>query len=128
MGRTANEKLADVWRGQVRQQERSGLSIRKYCRREGVSEGNFYYWRRRLREMGTTHDRRPAAKRNGRSGPQPEMRSAGSGFVQVAWTPSQAIEVCFVDGTVLKLPVQLDALALTLQALRAAASEGRARD
>lgn len=128
MGRAANGKLIELWRGQIRRQERSGLSIRKYCRREGVSEGNFYYWKRRLRETGTAKAWSPAEKRGGRRRPEAETRSTGSGFVQVAWAPSQVIEVCFADGTVLKLPVQLDALAVTLQSLRTPGSEGRVHD
>jgi hypothetical protein len=55
--------------------------------------------------------------------------SRQSGFVEVAWTSSQVIEVCFTDGTLIKVPAnQLDALAVTLKTLRAAGQEGRAHD
>lgn len=128
MGRVANGKLIELWRGRIGKQQRSGLSIRKYCRREGLSEGNFHYWKRRLREMGSTNDRPPTAKRSGQRRPEAKTRSNRSGFVQVAWSPSQVIEVFFADGTVLKLPVQLDALAVTLQSLRTPDSEGHVHD
>ena len=38
------------WREQVEQQERSGLTVKRYCERHGVSEQSFYVWRKRLRE------------------------------------------------------------------------------
>jgi transposase len=36
------------WRDIVERQERSGESIKAYCRREGVTESAFYWWRREL--------------------------------------------------------------------------------
>lgn len=36
------------WRGMVRGQVRSGLSVRGFCRRHRVAESGFYWWRRRL--------------------------------------------------------------------------------
>lgn len=38
------------WREQVVQQERSGLTVKQYCERQGVAEQSFYVWRKRLRE------------------------------------------------------------------------------
>lgn len=39
-----------LWRRQVRQWQRSGLSIRVFCRQERLSEPSFYGWRRVLAE------------------------------------------------------------------------------
>jgi len=36
------------WRGVVRQQDGSGLSVGEFCRREDLSPSSFYRWRRRL--------------------------------------------------------------------------------
>lgn len=36
------------WRGQIAGQVRSGEPVRGYCRRRGLKESSFYYWRRRL--------------------------------------------------------------------------------
>lgn len=57
-------RLRDVgkeafWRDVVRRQEKSGESVRAFCRREGLGESNFYAWRRTLAERGT---RKPAVK------------------------------------------------------------------
>jgi transposase-like protein len=40
------------WRKLVDRQAGSGLSIREYCLKEGVSQPSFYAWRRRFREEG----------------------------------------------------------------------------
>jgi hypothetical protein len=33
----------------IEQQEASGSSVRQFCRKQGVSEPSFYWWRKRLR-------------------------------------------------------------------------------
>ena len=45
--RRSVEKEA-YWRGQLERQLASGLSIRRWCRENGVSEPTFYVWRRKL--------------------------------------------------------------------------------
>jgi transposase-like protein len=39
---------AGFWRGKVRDQAGSGLSVSAFCRREGFSPNSFYRWRRLL--------------------------------------------------------------------------------
>ncbi len=41
---------AGFWRGRVRDQAGSGLSVSAFCRREGISPNGFYRWRRLLAE------------------------------------------------------------------------------
>jgi transposase-like protein len=43
---------ANQWRERIAGQERSGLTVRQFCKGEGVGEHCFYWWRRRLREEG----------------------------------------------------------------------------
>ena len=43
--RPATERF---WRAAVRQWRGSGLSVRAYCEKYGLSEPSFYAWRRRL--------------------------------------------------------------------------------
>ncbi len=45
--RRSIEKEA-YWRSQFERQSASGLSIRRWCRENGVSEPTFYVWRRKL--------------------------------------------------------------------------------
>jgi transposase-like protein len=43
---------ADQWRERVAAQEQGGLSVRRFCKEQGLTEHSFYAWRRRLREQG----------------------------------------------------------------------------
>src|SRR5829696_7105996 len=36
------------WRERMRRYASSSVTVAEFCRREGVSVANFYYWRRRL--------------------------------------------------------------------------------
>ena len=40
----------DLWRERLVEQERSGLSVRAFCKSQGFSPESFYGWRKRLRK------------------------------------------------------------------------------
>ena len=42
---------SDYWRERIAAQERSGLTIERFCKEQGLTEQSFYYWRKRLREQ-----------------------------------------------------------------------------
>jgi len=42
----------DQWRERIGEQQRSGLSVRRFCKEQGLAEHCFYAWRKRLREQG----------------------------------------------------------------------------
>jgi hypothetical protein len=46
--RQADPKLEQRWRQRLAQWRRSGLTIRRFCERRGLSEPSFYAWRREL--------------------------------------------------------------------------------
>ena len=46
--RMRSEAKERLWREQVTSWQRSGLSIRQYCRQHQLNEPNFYAWRREL--------------------------------------------------------------------------------
>jgi transposase-like protein len=48
----AAEGKPEWWRGVWKDQEASGLSVRQFCADRGLSASQFYYWRRRLIELG----------------------------------------------------------------------------
>lgn len=41
----------DYWRGQIEAQERSGKSVARFCKEQGLTEQAFYFWRKRLRNQ-----------------------------------------------------------------------------
>ncbi len=47
-GTRRDVKKEQLWRRRLRVQAGSGLSIRAWCRRHGVQESAFYWWRTRL--------------------------------------------------------------------------------
>lgn len=48
MGKRVNEELQGEWSARLLRQAGSGLTVREFCEREGVSVANFYAWRRKL--------------------------------------------------------------------------------
>jgi hypothetical protein len=43
------------WRERLRRYASSSFTVAEFCRREGVSVANFYYWRRRLADAPPSH-------------------------------------------------------------------------
>ena len=43
-----NESTRQAWMVRLQEQANSGLGIRPWCVREGVTEASFHYWRKRL--------------------------------------------------------------------------------
>ena len=60
------------WREILNRQADSGLSVRKFCASEGVSEPSFYAWRRKLQERNND-GRQPRKSR--RCAESPDNRS-----------------------------------------------------
>lgn len=47
-GPRASEEKQAYWQAAIELQAESGLSVRQFCRQEGLSAPSFYAWRRRL--------------------------------------------------------------------------------
>ena len=47
----ANPK-ADQWAERIAAQQRSGVSVKQFCKEQGLTEYSFYAWRKRLQETG----------------------------------------------------------------------------
>ena len=88
MSRTSDPKKLTVWRERFERFSSSGLAVRRFCAREGVSTASFYNWRKKLR----LRDRRRSATEG-----HPQLRNdpadGRSRFQQVAVVPS-ASAVC----------------------------------
>lgn len=57
MARKISAEKELYWREILNQQAGSGLSIRKFCRKEAVSEPSFYAWRKKLKTRETVGKR-----------------------------------------------------------------------
>ena len=44
-----NPKIEE-WAQRISEQQRSGISVKQFCKEHGLTEYSFYAWRRRLRE------------------------------------------------------------------------------
>ena len=49
--KSANPK-ADEWAERIAAQQRSGMSVKQFCKEQGLTEYSFYAWRKRLQETG----------------------------------------------------------------------------
>jgi transposase len=49
--RPANPK-ANEWAERIAAQQRSGMSVKQFCKEQGLTEYSFYSWRKRLQEKG----------------------------------------------------------------------------
>jgi transposase len=43
---------ADEWAERMAAQQRSGMSVKQFCKEQGLTEYSFYAWRKRLQENG----------------------------------------------------------------------------
>ena len=47
---TSGVRPREYWRGQIAEQERSGMTVQRFCEMQGLKEQSFYHWRKRLRQ------------------------------------------------------------------------------
>jgi len=136
MGRRVNEELHREWRDRLERHVGSGLTIARFCEREGVSAASFYAWRGKLAarsrsRSGRAHGKaargRPVERRSlpiaiGHSRRQPLNGGEWSADAVPLPLPVDRggtwIELTLHDGTVVRLPAQnLAALELVLATL-----------
>jgi transposase-like protein len=88
----------ELWQQRIGEQEKSGASIRAYCKRHGLAEHAFYSWRKQLRTASPMT------------------------FALVETTPSKdaaMIELVLAQGDRLRIPADEATLRIVLSALRA---------
>lgn len=107
MGRRRSRQGEQYWRGVLERQGKSGQNIRGFCRANGISEGSFFNWRRKLGRLGT----RSAMSR------QAEGREiVPTPFVSLklpaAAGPDGVIELLHPRGHVVRVPAGFDAESL----------------
>lgn len=85
------------WQLAVEAWQASGMSVRRFCKQEGLSEPSFYSWRKRL----TTAAEDVAVR---------SVESSQKPFIQVSLpeASAQGMEVVLSSGPTLRLPVGVD--------------------
>ncbi len=113
-----------LWRQRLSRWERSGLSIREFCRHEQLSEPSFYGWRRELNRRAGLRAKSP----RGRAPAAPDFVPVG--MLPEAWLASRAsghstdFVLELAGGRRLRLPgsLPLAQLAALVQAIEANSS------
>jgi transposase len=50
IGETAAIPKTDEWAERIAVQQHSGISVKQFCKEQGLTEGSFYAWRKRLQK------------------------------------------------------------------------------
>jgi hypothetical protein len=87
------------WRGAIKGQASSAISVREFCRRERLTESAFYAWRRTIAER----DRQRAGAKQ-RPAFLPMVLSESATFGD-RLNGDAAIEITLAGGRILRLPV-----------------------
>ena len=101
--RPANPK-GDQWAERIAAQQRSGVSVKQFCKEQGLTEYSFYAWRKRLQLTGSVRfalvDRNPRRQEH---------------------TAEAALELVLTTGERLRISADVDAVTLrtVLDVLRA---------
>ena len=96
-GRQRDVKKERYWAKVIGEAARSGQSIRAFCRENRIKESQFYWWQRKLRELGEEPKTCEDTDRN---------RDGVASFALVSEEPGQleaGIELVFADGRRLRI-------------------------
>jgi len=90
------------WRMAIETWRTSELSIRQFCKQEGLSEPQFYVWRKKLSGSGITDPAHQDAPRQ-------------EAFIEVALPKNNdiAIEVLLTSGNMVRIPPGTDSATLS---------------
>ena len=130
MAKSRDTAKEQYWRTVIRRFEASGLGVRRFCEREGLSEHRLYWWRRKLRQRDQDQARRSGSSHQGkavrgkagravRGGTSKPVRGGGSQVGDSAFLPlglpfsvGGPIEVVHPRGHVIRVPAVFDPTAL----------------
>ena len=109
-GRQRDPLREKFWRRTIRQQQRSGLTVRAFCLREGLKDGAFRWWRQALARRDREVVASTQADRDG------EPIEAAPTFLPVRLIdpealptrPSPSIEVVLPAGPIVRVPSGFD--------------------
>ena len=108
MGRNAIQSTEAVWRERLARFGESKLTVKEFCRQEGVSDPSFYQWRKRLEKDP------PVLKQTRRIGKRSAKAEKSQSFVPVRVSSAEDLsnsvfgsivaEVEFPNGVRIRVP------------------------
>jgi len=107
----ASAEKRSYWRGVVRRQRESGLSVRQFCTDEGLSCAAFYRWKRKItaasRRVGDSSQR--GFPKHAQASPSAEHRGGTAAFIPVRLQAAGSLlEVVHPRGHVVRVPAGFD--------------------
>ena len=111
MGRQSDPRKTAAWERRIARFSDSGLTVARFCDREGVAVATFHYWQRRFRDVSANETAwlTPAV---------PVAR-----FDPVEVVSRQAVTIRFASGAVMEIPEDREDLVKAV--VRALASEAQ---
>lgn len=108
MSRRSSEKEA-YWRKLLREQRRSGMTVRQFCKDHGLSEASFFSWQREIairdrQAAGTTENGSSSSLKKQASPPPVNAAS----FIPLRLSGTSAMELVHPRGHVLRIPAGFD--------------------
>ena len=92
MGRQSDPRKAAAWERRIARFGDSGLTVARFCVREGVSIATFHYWQRKIRDASAGEE----------SWSPPALPVARFDPVEVV--SRQAVTIRFASGAVMEIP------------------------
>ncbi len=92
----------EQWSEWLTEQRDSGVPISKFCSQNGIPEGSFYHWRKKLSS---------------------ELCDEASSFVPVSVVPPMSIEIDLPCGATVRVPTESSAVHCVLRSLIALGAE-----
>lgn len=117
----SNSEQHQFWQMAIETFNASGLSVRQFCRKEGLSEASFYAWRKKLAGSDNTANKFGKESTNNHTAKEAESTEtcnrnsqSSKDFIQVSLPQSSsAFELILVSGNKLRINSSADSKTLT---------------
>jgi transposase-like protein len=104
MGRRIDAALYAAWRRRWERFDGSSVTVAEFCRREGVSQANFYQWRKRLTQGGTSAEQSVTSVAAVAREQAAVADSGETAFVELALAATAVVEIELPNGVRVRVP------------------------
>jgi len=109
-GKRRDPAREQSWRRTIRRQQRSGIAVTEFCRREGLKDGAFRWWRKELARRDRQAEATSRGEREGKPAePAPTFLPVRViDLESVSPRPPAPIEIVLPSGPTLRVPTGFD--------------------